>query len=214
MSEFQIMRLPVTGEWWAFEMSELIEAVDELYSDVALMILEGRLNQTALTHPNDSLLLRARADLLRSVGLKGNRNASDFLRNDPFEIEGSYNFGSIAPLQIISVKYGSDGSFDFLGIGKICEAVASMYNKTIDFIAGKPEREGETLENIKAKLAIAKASGLSDEEVQAYGRELLSKHDRKFRRIIGPNKPERLPKPMILLPAPAAVEQRKPPDYR
>ena len=213
MTEFSIMRVPIGGEWWAFEMAGFIDAIDELYADVALISVARELSELAAQHPSESLLLRTRAELLRSITLRGAGASSEFLRGDAFEIENTYNLARTAPLQVLSVKYGSDGEFEFFGIGKMAQAVASMYNKTVDWITGKPARDRETLENIKTKLDLAKFAGWSDVQLEAYAVELMAKHDSTFRKVAKQN-PPRLPKPMTLLPAAATTEQqRKPPDY-
>jgi len=210
MTEMAVIRIEFEGEWWAFEIAELIGAVDELYADTALIGTAHELFANAGQRNQDEMLLRNRARQLQSMVTDSASRSSRFLRQDAFAVEVRHGIQRPVALQVLAIKYGSDGSFDFLGLGKFSDAVASIFNSLLAHFGNAAEREKNTLAVIREKLEIAKLAGMSERDIQGYAQELLSKHDRSFRRFM---ETKRLQKHATTLPAPANANARKPPVY-
>ena len=210
MPDMSVLRFEIEGEWWAFEIAEFFAAIDELYADIALLFtasdLEEKANEAGTTNP---FLLRSRARQLRSVIIDGSVRSADFLRQDGFIVEDSCGVERPVALQLLSFQYGSEGWGDFLGIGKVMEAVATIYKATLEYAGGGANRKEKRLEHIDDLVAQMGKAGYSEAEQQAFRSELLAKENSAFRRFVK----DKRAKEVKLLPPPDNAEKRLPPPY-
>jgi hypothetical protein len=210
MTDLKVLRLEFEGEWWAFELATLIAGIDEIYADLALLDVVERLAPLIESKPQEGILFRSRIDMLLAVVADSSSRSGQFLREDEFALEEKNAIERPIPLQLLRINYGSDGGVDFLGVGRLAEAVASVFNGLLEHIRGAPDREAARLKVIERKLEMAKKAGMSERQIEGYARELLSKHDRQFRKLI---ESQRIKKPVKLLPAPKEASGRQPPNY-
>jgi len=171
MPDMAVLRIGFEGEWWAFEMSEFISGIDELYADIALLLTARELAEKADGGPDDEMLIRTRVRQLRSAVVESERSSRDFLRYDPFSIEDRHGIARPEPLQVLAIRYGSEGSFDFFGIGRFADALASFFEALLVHFGSAAEREAKKLENIKTRIALTKEARLSEQETEAYARD-------------------------------------------
>jgi hypothetical protein len=209
MANEVLIKVEFEGEFWAFEISDMINAFDELYADIALLEIIGDLSGRIESDSVNDFLIKTRIRQLVSMTLDNAIRSADFLRQDEFLIEKENGIECIEPLQILSMKYGSDGEFDFLGLGKIAEAFASVVDSWLGFAGDKAKRQEEALKVIDQKVEIARKAGYSEGELKSYRSELLAKHDPTFRKFIEDKRLKNRPK---LLPAPKTARNRKPPS--
>lgn len=205
-SEFSVLRVPIDGEWRTYEWVELLEGIDELFSDFALIEIANQLS-TELAIPNsDRSTLNRRIERLFEVIISKDENSTRFLEQDEFYVEAKYGISRPPALRMVAAKYGSKGGFDFLGLGGAIEAVCSLMEKCIDYFGESEERRAKRLENIREQIKLAKEANMSEEQIQELTLRLLAKSDRTFRKFI---ESKRVEKPPKALPAPADWEKRQ-----
>ena len=208
--EQSVIRIEFGGEWWAFEFDGFLRAVDELYSTLALLFVAGELADNAENDINVRMTNLIRIRQLFDVACDDSGSVTAFLTQDQFGFEGDQDIVRPEPLQLLRLTYGSDGEVDFLGFGKLAEALASVINNLISVFREAPDKDLKELEVIDKKVEQAKKAGMSEEECTEYRLRLLAKSDRTLRRFL---KDERIKEPVKLLPPPEKVEQRKPPSF-
>lgn len=191
-------------------MAEFIAEVDELYADISILLVAHELGLRLEDHPEQAKTIRDRIQQLLAITIDKTAPSVEFIRTDTFALEKELNIEKQTILQVVSVKYGSEGGFDFLGFGKIADAVANVFNGILEHIGRGPERELKRLEAIKEKLKIADLTGMTEEQKEGYARELFSKHDKVLKKYL---ESERVKNTVKLIPPPKNVEQRKPPSY-
>lgn len=210
MADTELIHVDFDGEFWAFEITDLIDGFDQLYADMLLLDVAEQLSELIEKNPGEGILFRSRIEQLMAVIGDSNARSVEFVVADPFVLEQENGIERPVASQLVRINYGSDGGFDFFGLGRVAQAVASIFNGILDYVGKGTERDNARLEAIEKKIEFARKTGASDEQLQAYASELLSKHDRTFRRLI---ESDRLKEPVKLLPPPENIERREPPKY-
>ncbi len=142
MPELQMLRIEVAGEWYAYEWSNFITEVDELYVDFAI-IDEINVLGRQITSPPDPTI-SSRIESLKHILVDGPSTRR------PFNSEQS------PALRVAAIKYGSDGKFDLVGVGQALEAVEKIFKDLLDFTQ---TREEVQLINIDKKIEIYRGLG-------------------------------------------------------
>lgn len=205
MADLLMLRIPVSGEWYAYEWSEFISAVDALYFDMSIIEIISQLSANITSPPKADVSTRIER-LVRLLDDPPNR--WELVQGDGYSLETS--MGSDIVLRVASIQYGSDGKLDLVGIGQAMEATADVLKALIEYAGNAPDRKLKKVAVIEKQIAVFKAAGFSDEEVKAYTWSLLAKHDKRlFRKLKEIDRIKVLPAPSNwqnrpLLPAPPA----------
>jgi len=205
LADLLMLRIPVSGEWYAYEWSEFISAVDALYFDMSIIEIISQLSANITSPPKADVSTRIER-LVRLLDDPPNR--WELVQGDGYSLETS--MGSDIVLRVASIQYGSDGKLDLVGIGQAMEATADVLKALIEYAGNAPDRKLKKVAVIEKQIAVFKAAGFSDEEVKAYTWSLLAKHDKRlFRKLKEIDRIKVLPAPSNwqnrpLLPAPPA----------
>ena len=203
MADLLMLRVPVSGEWYAYEWSEFISAIDALYFDMSIIEIISQLSANITSPPKADVSTRIER-LVRLLDDPPNR--WELVQGDGHSVENS--MGSDIVLRVASIQYGSDGKLDLVGIGQAIEATADVLKALIEYAGNAPDRKLKKVAVIEKQIAVFKAAGFSDEEVKAYTWSLLAKHDKRlFRKLKEIDRIKVLPAPSNwqnrpLLPAP------------
>lgn len=214
MADLAVLRIPVDGEWEANEWADYLNAVDSIYSRLAILEIAEQLLTRDTKRPREKAELSNRVRRLMALVTDPSRRSQNFLKDDDFLFEKQLQIDIPPVLVVIALKYGSEGFSDFLGHGKIVKAICGSFDKLVETLAGHKERKiGNRLAQTKLIDALVEQfekAGATKEQVEQYRLALLQDSDPVLRKLIKkrklPGNAKVLPPPPNyppLLPAPA-----------
>jgi hypothetical protein len=211
-NELAVLRIPVDGEWEANDWAEFFNAVDNIYSRLAILEIAEQLLTRDTKRPREKVELSNRVRRLMALATDPSRRSQDFLKDDDFRFEKQLQIDIPPVLVVIALKYGSEGFSDFLGHGKVVKAICSSFDKLIDTLAGHKGRKianriAQTKLNDELVEQFVKA-GATTEQAEQYRRALLEDSDPVFRKLI---KKGKLPKKAEILTPPPNYLRLPPP---
>lgn len=192
MSELQMLRIEVAGEWYAYEWANLLNVVDKLYVDFAILGELEQLTQYVTIPPDPSV--SSRIESLVEILNSEPENRRPFSTEEP------------SALRVAAIKYGSDGQIDLVGIGRALESVEKMLKDLLSHAGNSAKRDAAVLKNIQTELDMYRKLGHTDEEVKAYFEFLIARHRRGWlQKFIDGFRIKKV----LLLPAPQNWENRR-----
>ena len=213
-NELAVLRIPVDGKWEAGEWAEFLNAVDSIYSKLALLTIAEQLITRNPKSQRERVQLSNRVRRLMGLVTDPFRRSQDFLKDDDFLFEKQLQIDIPPVLVVIALQYGSRGFADFLGHGKIVKSICGSFDKLVDTLAGHKGRKiADSIAQTKlidARVEQFEKTGATKEQVEQYRLALLQDSDPVLRKLIKkgklPDRARRLPPPPNyppLLPAPA-----------
>ncbi len=199
-----MLRINVSGEWYAHEWWEFISAVDNLYLD--LVILETIRQLTITPPPTEDVSTRMQS--MVDILLDPSPNRRGLYRDGLLVIDPKRRYDPPG-LRVAAIQYGPEGKVDLVGIRQVVEATVDVIEAFIEFAGISPEHDKKKLANIQKKVEIIKAAGYSEKDVANYAYSLIHKHDSiLIRKLIDSG---RIKQPQALPPPSDWQDRRLPP---
>ncbi len=194
------LRVDVDLQWSAWEWIDMLTAINEIYSDFAVIIIMDKLtyglNIGRPEFQTSSFAIQNRTETLKNIVLSNNSISGDFIEYDDFTLEKRLKI-PISSLSLSAIQYGSPGKIDFLGLGRAAEAVQKLVSDIFAFVHNKPKREKERLENLELAIKIAQENGVPEDEVKDMVRHTLRRSGYRIAKYV---ERKQLPKPPSLIP--------------
>lgn len=156
--DHDVLTVSISGDWYANDMAELVTTIDEHYSDLVLLYmmldLQSRKESSSV---DESIPINVMLTQIEDV-LFGEQEHSRYLISEtdwlkPFQ------------LKVLRISYGSDGGWDFLGMGKAIKEAFRLLQGILTFVGDRELRREKCLENAERAIALARAAGASPEAI-------------------------------------------------
>ena len=164
----ETLHIGIAGEWSAYQMAEFVMTIDELYSELALLTKILDLQEQKISgSAEENIISNAHISQIEEVLFDNHEISGKFLR----ETEWMYEY----QLKVSRVSYGSDGSWDFAGIGTAVRAVSDFLSNILNYVGDREKRRKKCLENAEKVIAICQKAGHSAEQIEKLTRKALRK---------------------------------------
>jgi len=199
--DLKVLHVFIDGRWSVRDWTEMLDAIDDAYSAFALIHLIGDLAGRRDQVGAEPFSIDMRIARLKEVLLADEPSSvREFVQADPFLLERSLDLYPVPRLEMLAAHYGSEGGWDLLGLGKALESVQKFFANTMDFIARRPERKRQELENLEKAFELGKRAGLSDEELAKMLRSKYRRLGYEIDKALDQKRLPKAPEPKLLPP--------------